>query len=64
METMNPLEKKARSSFIKGLLIAGLIGIIVIVILTVQIFKMRGEENKRIPSQKNFVIIKQDIKSG
>ena len=61
---MNPLEKKARSSFIKGLLIAGLIGIIVIVILTVQIFKMRGEENQRIASQKNVVIIKQDIKSG
>lgn len=64
MVTMNPLEKKARSSFIKGLLIAGLIGIIVIVILTVQIFKMRGEENQRIASQKNVVIIKQDIKSG
>ena len=64
MATMNPLEKKARSSFIKGLLIAGLIGIIVIVILTVQIFKMRGEENQRIASQKNVVIIKQDIKSG
>lgn len=64
MATMNPFEKKARSSFIKGLLIAGLIGIIVIVILTVQIFKMRGEENQRIASQKNVVIIKQDIKSG
>ena len=64
MATMNPLEKKARSSFIKGLLIAGLIGIIVIVILTVQIFKMGGEENQRIASQKNVVIIKQDIKSG
>ena len=64
MATMNPLEKKARSSFIKGLLIAGLIGIIVIVILTVQIFKMRGEEKQRIASQKNVVIIKQDIKSG
>lgn len=64
MATMNPLEKKARSSFIRGLLIAGLIGIIVIVILTVQIFKMRGEENQRIASQKNVVIIKQDIKSG
>ena len=64
MATMNPLEKKARSPFIKGLLIAGLIGIIVIVILTVQIFKMRGEENQRIASQKNVVIIKQDIKSG
>ena len=64
MATMNPLEKKARSSFIKGLLIARLIGIIVIVILTVQIFKMRGEENQRIASQKNVVIIKQDIKSG
>ena len=64
MATMNPLEKKARSSFIKGLLIAGLIGIIVIVILTVQILKKRGEENQRIASQKNVVIIKQDIKSG
>ena len=64
MATLNPLEKKARSSFIKGLLISGLIGVIIIVILVMLIFKMNGEEKERIAAQKQVLIINDDIKSG
>lgn len=46
MATMNPLERKARSSFIKGIVIAGLIGLIGIVILVIQIMNMKAEEKE------------------
>ena len=41
--TMNPLERKARASFIKGFFIALLIGILIIAFLALQLF------NKIIP---------------
>lgn len=64
MATMNPLEKKARSSFIKGLVIAGLIGLIGIAVLAFFIFKMNGEEKQRIEAMKRVLIITTDVKSG
>ncbi len=64
MATLNPLEKKARTSFIKGLVISGLIGLIIIVVLGLLLFKMNGEEKQRIAAQKDVVIINTDIKSG
>lgn len=64
MAVLNPLEKKARSSFIKGLLIAGFIGILAVSFLALIIFKKNGEEKERLAAQKPVVIITQDIKSG
>ena len=50
MATLNPLEQKARISFIKGLLIAGLIGAIGIGLLvwqlTVRDKKIKDEQGK------------------
>ena len=49
MATMNPLERKARNSFIKGLVIAGLIGLIGIIVLAIFIIKslyiLKGSRN-------------------
>ena len=64
MATMNPLERKARSSFIKGIVIAGLIGIIGIVILVIQIMNMRAEEKERLASMTTIYILNQDVSSG
>lgn len=64
MATMNPLEKKARNSFIKGLVIAGLIGIIGIAILVIQLINIKGEEKARINSQKDVTVLKQAVNSG
>ena len=64
MATLNPLEKKARASFIKGLVIAGIIGVIIIAVLVMFIFKMKGEERQRIAAQKQVLILKSDVKSG
>ncbi len=64
MATMNPLEKKARSSFIKGLVIAGLIGLIGIAVLSFIIYKKNGEEKQRIAAQKQVIVLTTDVKSG
>ncbi len=64
MATLNPLEQKARSSFIKGILIASLIGILVAALLAMRLFQMKGAEDKRIAGQKTVAVITKDIKSG
>lgn len=64
MATMNPLERKARISFIKGLAIAGVIGVIVIVVLVIQLVKFKGEEKQRIDAQKTVSVLSQAVKSG
>ena len=64
MATMNPLERKARNSFIKGLVIAGLIGIIGITVLIIQLLKIQGEERERIEAQKEVLVLNQPVVSG
>lgn len=64
MATLNPLEQKARSSFIKGFVIALLIGILVAGFLGMQLYKKIGEEKQRINAQKSVIVINQDVSSG
>ena len=64
MATLNPLEQKARSSFIKGFLLAILIGLVVAGFLGMQLFKKNGEEKERLAGQKSVMIFKQSVKSG
>lgn len=64
MATMNPLERKARSSFIKGILLAGVLGLIIVAILVIQIINMKGEEKKRLDSLTNIYILNQNVQSG
>ena len=64
MATMNPLEKKARSSFIKGLVVAGLIGVLIIAILGYFLYKMNADERARIAAQKDVLVLTREVKSG
>lgn len=64
MATMNPLEKKARNSFIKGLLLSGVIGVVIIAIIVIQLINIKGEEKQRIDAQKMVTVLKQPVKSG
>ena len=64
MATLNPLEQKARSSFIKGFVIALLIGILASGFLGMQLYKKIGEEKQRLNAQKKVVVINQDVSSG
>ena len=58
MAPLNPLEQKARSSFIKGVLIASIIGIAIIAFLAYQIYNMKQTEQARLNAQKNSACIK------
>ena len=64
MATMNPLERKARNSFIKGIVVAGLIGIIGIAILVIQLMNMRADEKERLASLTTIYVLNQDVQSG
>ena len=64
MATLNPLEQKARSSFRKGLLIAGLIGLLAALLLGYYIYTLKDAEQKRIKAQKPVAILTKSVKSG
>lgn len=64
MATLNPLEQKARSSFIKGFVIALLIGILASGLLGMQLYKKIGEEKQRLNAQKKVIVINQSVSSG
>lgn len=64
MATMNPLERKARNSFIKGLVVAGLIGLIGIIVLAIILVQMKGEEQARLDAQKKVYVLKTSVQSG
>lgn len=64
MATMNPLEQKARSSFIKGFIIALLIGIIVSGGLGYKIYFMNKAEEERVARLVTVYALKADVKSG
>lgn len=64
MATMNPLERKARNSFIKGIIVAGLIGLIIAIVLGIIIMRMRGEEQARLDAQKDVYVLTTAVQSG
>lgn len=64
MATLNPLEQKAHSAFIKGFIIAILIGIVGCGILGVQIYKMNGEKAQEEAKKKSVMVLTQDVSSG
>lgn len=64
MATLNPLEQKARSSFIKGVLITAIIGIAIIAFLAYQLYTMQQSEKERLAAQKTVLVLNQDVTSG
>lgn len=61
---MNPLEKKARSSFWKGFILALLIGLVGIAGLALLLMQAKGEEKQRVDAQKNVYVLTTSKKSG
>lgn len=64
MSTLNPLEQKARSSFIKGILITAVIAVIIIAFLGMKIYQMNGAEQERLAGQKSVIVLTKDVVSG
>lgn len=60
----NPMQKKARNSFILGILITFVIMAMIVAVLLVQIKKMQEEENKRIADMVRVCVLKSDVTSG
>lgn len=64
MATLNPLEQKARSSFIKGFLLAILIGLIVAGLLGYFLYDTRSKESERLAAQKDVMVLSKSVASG
>lgn len=64
MATLNPLEQKARSSFIKGIVVATIIGILVAGILGYFLYDMNKKESERLAGQKKVLVLTRDVVSG
>ena len=64
MATLNPLEQKARSSFIKGFVIALLIGLLLAGGTGYLLYQAKVEEQERLERQRPVIVLKADLKSG
>lgn len=64
MATLNPLEQKARSSFIKGMLIAMLLGLLVAAALGYKIYDFYTKEKERKAQLTKVYILNKSVLSG
>lgn len=64
MATLNPLEQKARSSFIKGFFVALLIGLIIAGVVGFLYVQKLQEESERVKQQKSVLVLAKSVKSG
>lgn len=62
--TANPMQRKARNSFLLGILVTVLIMGLIVALLLWQIIKMKDQENERIQNSKQVYALKSDVKSG
>ena len=60
----NPMQKKARNSFLLGMLLMLLIASVIIGLLFLQLSKMQKEEKARNASMRSAYVLNRDIKSG
>lgn len=60
----NPMQRKAKNSFLLGVLVTILIMGIIVVLLFIKLMNMQKAENERIASQKQVYVLTQDVKSG
>ena len=61
---INPMQRKARNSFLLGMLLMLIIGLIVAGLLFMQILNMKKEQQQLASNSKTVYVLKNDIKSG
>lgn len=64
MATLNPLEQKARSSFIKGIILTAVVALIIVALLGMQIYKLKDAEKVRLGNLRQVLVLKQNVYSG
>ena len=61
---MNPMQRRARNSFLTGMLVTLVLMAIVVVILLAKINKLNEDKEKLMSLQKKYYVVAEDIKSG
>ena len=61
---INPMQKKARTSFLLGVLVTLIVAMIIVALLFIQLNKLQEEKKKLEATYKTVVSVKSDIKSG
>lgn len=61
---VNPMQRKARQSFLLGMVVMLLIAAIVVALLFMQIMKLKDAETATAAASKTVAVLKSDIKSG
>lgn len=64
MATLNPLEQKARSSFIKGIILTTIVALVIVALLGIQIYNLKRAEKIRIGNLTEVLVLKQNVYSG
>ena len=60
----NPMQRKARNSFILGVLITFVVMAMIVALLLVQLKKMKDDEEKRVANTVKVCVLKSDVLSG
>ena len=60
----NPMQRKARNSFLLGMLVMLLISGVVIALLIMQLMNRIQEDNEALANSVNVYVLKEDVKSG
>lgn len=64
MATTNPMQRKAKNSFLLGVLLTMLVMGAIVGLLFLKIMNMQKTENERLANQKQVYVLSQDVKSG
>ena len=64
MATTNPMQRKAKNSFLLGVLLTMLVMGVIVGLLFLKIMNMQKAENERLANQKQAYVLSQDVKSG
>lgn len=60
----NPMQKKARNSFILGVLVTFIIMAMIVAVLLIQVKNMKEKEDARLSNIVSICVLKSDVKSG
>lgn len=61
---MNPMQRRARNSFLTGMLVTLIVMAVIVVLLFYKINELKEDNAKLLALQKNYFVTAQDIKSG
>lgn len=64
MATTNPMQRKAKNSFLLGVLLTMLVMGVIVGLLFLKIMNMQKAENERLANQKQVYVLSQDVKFG